>query len=43
MRSIPRSMVAAVATAGLLALSACGGDDGGGGGGGDTAEVEVFT
>jgi len=36
-------MVAAVATAGLLALSACGGDDGGGGGGGDTAEVEVFT
>ena len=39
----PRKLLAAMATASLLALSACGGDDGGGGGGGDSAEVEVFT
>lgn len=42
MRATPKKLVAALATAGLLALSACGGDSGGGGGEA-SAEVEVFT
>lgn len=41
MRATPRAITAAVLSAGLLTLSACGGD-GGSGSGGD-AEVEVFT
>ena len=44
MRATPKKLVAVLATAGLLALTAaCGGDSGGSGGGGDTQEVEVFT
>jgi glucose/mannose transport system substrate-binding protein len=45
MRATPKKLVAVLATAGLLTLTAaCGGDSGGsGGGGGDSADVEVFT
>ena len=39
----PRKLFAALATASLLTLSACGGGDGGGGGGDSATEVEVFT
>jgi glucose/mannose transport system substrate-binding protein len=41
MRATPRKLVAALATAGLLTLAACGGESGAGGG--STEEVEVFT
>lgn len=45
MRATPKKLVAVLATAGLLTLTAaCGGDSGSGGGGGaDNADVEVFT
>jgi glucose/mannose transport system substrate-binding protein len=45
MRATPKKLVAVLATAGLLTLTAaCGGDSGSsGGGGGDSADVEVFT
>lgn len=45
MRRSSRTLVAALATTGLLTLAACGGDDGGGGSGsgGGGGEVEVFT
>lgn len=43
MRATPRKLVAVLATASVLALTAaCGGDSGGGGGGG-SEDVEVFT
>jgi glucose/mannose transport system substrate-binding protein len=45
MRRTSRTLVATLATAGLLTLAACGGDDGGssGDGGDGGGEVEVFT
>ena len=44
MRATPKKLVAVLATAGLLTLTAaCGGDSGSGGGGGDSSDVEVFT
>ena len=47
MRRTSRTLVAGLATAGLLTLAACGGDGGGGNGSGDGGdaggEVEVFT